>query len=83
MCVMTPAVANLIRENKTFRMNSAIQTGTKHGMQLLDDALFKLWQEDVVAREDILGKANDAAELAERIANAERGVFEDEEKIVE
>ena len=83
MCVMTPAVANLIRENKTFRMNSAIQTGTKHGMQLLDDALLKLWQEDVVAREDILGKANDAAELAERIANAERGVFEDEEKIVE
>ena len=83
MCVMTPAVSNLIRENKTFRMNSAIQTGTKHGMQLLDDALFKLWQDDVVSREDILGKANDAAELAERIANAERGVFEEEDQIVE
>jgi twitching motility protein PilT len=83
MCVMTPAVSNLIRENKTFRMNSAIQTGTKHGMQLLDDALFKLWQDDVVAREDLLGKANDPAELAERIANAERGVFEEEEQIVE
>ena len=81
MCVMTPAVANLIRENKTFRMNSAIQTGTKHGMQLLDDALFKLWQEEIVTREDILGKANDPAELAQRIANAERGVFEEEEEI--
>ena len=52
-------------------------------MQLLDDALFKLWQDDTVAREDLLGKANDAADLAERIANAERGVFEEEEKIVE
>ena len=52
-------------------------------MQLLDDALFKLWQDDVVAREDLLGKANDAADLAERIANAERGVFEEEEQIVE
>ena len=83
MCVMTPAVSNLIRENKTFRMNSAIQTGTKHGMQLLDDALFKLWQDGTVAREDLLGKANDAADLAERIANAERGVFEEEEQIVE
>jgi len=81
MCVMTPAVANLIRENKTFRMNSAITTGRKHGMQLLDDALFKLWQEQIVTREDILGKANDPAELAQRIAKAERGVFEEEEEI--
>jgi len=83
MCVMTPAVSNLIRENKTFRMNSAIQTGTKHGMQLLDDALFKLWQDDIAAREDLLGKANDAADLAERIANAERGVFEEKEEIAD
>jgi twitching motility protein PilT len=83
MCVMTPAVSNLIRENKTFRMNSAIQTGTKHGMQLLDDALFKLWQDGIVTREDLLGKANDAADLAERIANAERGVFEEKEEIAD
>ena len=81
MCVMTPAVGNLIRENKTFRMNSAIQTGTKHGMRLLDDSLFKLWQDGIVAREDILGKANDPAELAQKIANVERGVFEEEEEI--
>jgi twitching motility protein PilT len=34
--VVTPAIANLIRENKTFRIDSAIQTGKKFGMQLLD-----------------------------------------------
>ena len=39
-------IANLIRENKTFRITSAIQTGAKFGMQLMDDALFKLWKEE-------------------------------------
>ena len=35
--VVTPGIANLIRENKTFRINSAIQTGAKFGMKLMDD----------------------------------------------
>ena len=42
--MVTSGIANLIRENKTFRINSAIQTGAKHGMQLMDDALFNLWK---------------------------------------
>ena len=41
MLVVTPAIANLIRENKTFRITSAIQTGQKLGMQLLDDHMFR------------------------------------------
>ncbi len=45
MLVVTPAIGNLIRENKTFRITSAIQTGAKYGMILLDDSLFKLWRE--------------------------------------
>jgi len=36
---VTPAVANLIREGKTFQIPSAIQTGKKYGMQSLDDAI--------------------------------------------
>ena len=46
MLVVTPAIANLIRENKTFRINSSIQTGRKYGMQLLDDCLFTLLEGD-------------------------------------
>ena len=43
MLVVTPAIGNLIRENKTFRITSAIQTGAKYGMILMDDSLFNLW----------------------------------------
>lgn len=80
MLVVTPAIANLIRENKTYRINSAIQTGHKLGMQLLDDHMFKLWREGVVDKRDILGKANHPDELAAKIARAERGLLEDEEE---
>ena len=37
---VTPGIQNLIRENKTFRIDSEIQTGKKYGMQLLDDNLW-------------------------------------------
>ena len=70
--VVTSAVANLIRENKTFRINSAIQTGSKFGMMLNDDCLFKLWVEEKVELEDVLGKAHYPDSLAKRIATARR-----------
>ncbi|MEQ8788919.1 MAG: type IV pilus twitching motility protein PilT [Pirellulaceae bacterium] len=72
--VVTSSIANLIRENKTFRINSAIQTGAKFGMQLMDDALFKLWRDNLVALEDVLTKAQNPDDLAKRIANARRGM---------
>jgi twitching motility protein PilT len=75
--VVTSGIANLIRENKTFRIGSAIQTGAKFGMQLMDDALFKLWQEERCTIEDILGKAANPDDLAKRILNAQRGIVED------
>jgi twitching motility protein PilT len=75
--VVTSGIANLIRENKTFRIGSAIQTGAKFGMQLMDDALFSLWKEEKVTIEDILGKAANPDDLAKRILNAQRGIMED------
>ena len=79
MLVVTPATANLIRENKTFRINSVIQTGYKQGMQLLDDHMFKLWRDGVVEKQDIIYKANRAEELVAKIARAEQGLFDDDE----
>jgi twitching motility protein PilT len=79
--VVTPAIGNLIRENKTFRINSAIQTGAKLGMKLLDDDLFRLWNERKVTEEDVLAKAQNLDELAKRITNAKQGIFDDEETV--
>jgi len=80
MLVVTPAIANLIRESKTYRITSSIQTGQKLGMQLLDEHMFRLWRQGVVDKRDILFKANNAEELVARIARAEQGLFEDEDE---
>ncbi|MCO6047025.1 type IV pilus twitching motility protein PilT [Aeoliella sp. ICT_H6.2] len=76
--VVNSGIANLIRENKIFRITSQIQTGSKYGMQLLDDHVFKLWQEGLVSKEDALAKCNTPDDLAARFAAAERGMFDDE-----
>ena len=74
-------IGNLIRENKTFRINSAIQTGAKKGMKLLDDDLFRLWNERKVTEENVLAKAQNVDDLALRISNAKQGLFDDEENV--
>jgi twitching motility protein PilT len=79
MMVVTPAIQNLIRENKVYRIDSAIQTGRKHGMFLLDESLFRLWKEQLCDKEEVLLKAAKPAELAAKIAQAERGMLEDDE----
>jgi twitching motility protein PilT len=79
MMVVTPAIRNLIRENKTYRIDSSIQTGRKHGMYLLDESLFRLWREDLVEKEEVLLKSSRPTELAAKIAQAERGLDDDEE----
>ena len=65
--VITPAIANMIRENKTFRIDSAIQTGKKFGMQLLDDHLLELYRSGKISAEDAVDKARHPADLAERM----------------
>tara|TARA_A100001037_G_scaffold299990_1_gene326671 strand:- start:1478 stop:2512 length:1035 start_codon:yes stop_codon:yes gene_type:complete len=53
----TPAIRNLIRENKIAQMYSAIQTGQSLGMQTLDQNLQKLVKEGVVSRKEAQMKA--------------------------
>lgn len=47
--VGTPAIRNLIRENKVAQMYSMIQTGSQHGMQTLDQCLMDLVRRNIVA----------------------------------
>jgi twitching motility protein PilT len=79
MMVSTPAISNLIRENKTYRIDSSIQTGAKDGMFLLDDSLFRLWRNGIVEKEEAMLKSQRPKELAERIARIERGEIDDED----
>ena len=81
LLVVTPGIANLIRENKTFRITSAIQTGYKHGMILMDDALFNHWKNEKISIEDAIAKAISPDDLAKRIANAQKGVFDDDQDV--
>jgi len=47
--VGTPAIRNLIRENKVAQMYSMIQTGSQHGMQTLDQTLMELVRRNVIS----------------------------------
>jgi len=78
MMVVTPAIQNLVRENKVYRIDSSIQTGRKHGMFLLDEKLFQLWKDGVCEKEEVLLRSNKPQELAAKIAQAERGILEEE-----
>jgi len=81
--IVTPGIANLIRENKVFRITSSIQTGAKFGMQLMDDALFIHWRNGMTTLEDTLAISHNPDELAKRIVNAKRAAGEEEvEEIV-
>lgn len=51
--VGTPAIKNLIRENKSYQIPSLVQTGTEFGMQTLDQSLIKLYQQGIISRETL------------------------------
>src|SRR5215467_11111387 len=53
----TPAVANVVRENKTFMLPGIIQTGKKQGMRLMDDTLIDLYQQGVIDAEEAYARA--------------------------
>ena len=53
----TPAIRNLIRENKVAQMYSAIQTGQNFGMQTLDQNLLELVRRNVVSAAEARARA--------------------------
>ncbi|MCS7151213.1 MAG: type IV pili twitching motility protein PilT, partial [Endomicrobia bacterium] len=55
--IVTPAIANLIREGKTHQIYTAIETGAKYGMISLDRSLLELVRKGLVSLEDAVSKA--------------------------
>ncbi len=52
--VAIPAIQALIRERKTYRISSFIQTGARYGMVTMDDHLLKLYTQKIVSYEEII-----------------------------
>ena len=57
--VTTPAIRNLIRENKTYQIQNIIQTNSKIGMQSMDQELVNLFRQGRISKESVLSRCTD------------------------
>jgi twitching motility protein PilT len=65
--IMNPAISNLIRENKSFRIDGTIQTSQNQGMILLDEYLFKLYKAGTITFEAMMEFCKDQGYLQRRV----------------
>jgi twitching motility protein PilT len=65
--ISTPSIQNLIRERKTYRITSDLQTGGKYGMKTFDTSLFELYTNGVIRSEDAIAKAFDQEQMKLKI----------------
>ncbi len=73
----TAAIQNLIREKKTYRITSIIQTSSKLGMTTMDDHLLHLYNEGKITGEVAIERAHDPTTMRENIIEA-KGQDEEE-----
>jgi twitching motility protein PilT len=66
-----PAVRNLIREGKSYQLPNVIRMNTQHGMELLDQALARLYRDDVITHEMVMDFCNDPEEIAKMLGTRE------------
>ena len=66
--VNTPSVGALIRDNKTFRIHSDIQTGAKYGMVTLDSFLIDKWQLGMIAEAEVIQKSQDPTTILQKLS---------------
>ncbi|MBI4843440.1 MAG: type IV pilus twitching motility protein PilT [Nitrospirae bacterium] len=59
-----PAVSNLIREKKTYQIQSVIQTAKREGMQLMDEVIAEYLNNKIITPEEAYSKANDKKAFA-------------------
>jgi twitching motility protein PilT len=67
----TPSIAALIRDNKTFRIQSDIQTGAKFGMVTLDSCLIEKFQLGMIAQEEVVMKSQDPTTIMQKLKELE------------
>jgi twitching motility protein PilT len=64
--IATPAIRNLVREQKTHQIPGSIQTGAELGMQTLDNHLLQLYRDGIVSFEMALSKSSNPSEFTAR-----------------
>ncbi|MEK7795600.1 MAG: type IV pilus twitching motility protein PilT [Candidatus Hydrogenedentota bacterium] len=65
--ISTPGIQNLIRENKSYRITSAIQTGHKYGMNLLDEHLLALYKKGIISYDAAFDKVQNREEFEHNV----------------
>ena len=65
--VATPSIQALIRDNKTFRITSDIQTGAKYGMNTMDTHLLRLYKEGKISYAEMMMKVQDAEGMIQKL----------------
>ena len=65
--VATPAIRALIRDDKIHQIYSALQSGKKHGMQTMNDALYQLYTNKEVTQEECERVSHDPKEFLRMI----------------
>ncbi|MGL5245462.1 MAG: type IV pilus twitching motility protein PilT [Sarcina sp.] len=66
--VPTPAIRNLIREGKTYQIESSMQTGSKYGMKTMDMSLVELYKKGIISEEVAINSSVDR-EIITRMIN--------------
>lgn len=70
--IATPSIQALIRDGKTYRITSDIQTGAKFGMNTLDSHLMALYQEKVISYGEMIMKAQDPQSLLQKLEGGKK-----------
>ncbi len=73
LMINTPSIAALIRDNKTFRIATDLQTGSKFGMVWLEAALVDLFQRGIITIEEVMTKAQDPDGVKQLLAGQSPG----------
>ncbi len=69
--INTPSISALIRDNKTFRINSDIQTGAKYGMLTLDSFLLEKYQAGMISQHEVITKSQDPTTILAKLQEIE------------
>ncbi len=70
--ITTPSIQALIRDNKTFRITSDIQTGGKFGMVTLDSNLLQLYERGLITYGDLITKAQDPTSVLQKLEGGDK-----------